>query len=443
MEKIAQKRKGNIKKFLTTNWGDYLGGLATEKLSGDFAEIVERMNKADDDARAIALGEKHGKADAPEDPISLEEVLKNAKSNVASREYIKAVADLGRFHKKVFDLTRVLLIFKINFDNVHREILFKDLDDNTKEHLKSLKSRWTKKTALNNYSYFVKEAGIMDFFSNLMNKAMRGSALAAWEKRYPAKVKQLKNDTISLLNSSYKLLNIIKQSLSVMDDARTVRRPDLFVDASEKIIREFTIYDAGEKGFKNYYDKNVKQFLESQDFVKEVETSPNLSSSPASALPIQPVVNPQTSFKPEITQQYPARSVIPTMPPVPKLKLPEEIIENEDPNSGEKFYINKATKERIPNNKINELITPNFDPKYNPKTRQKIELPFDLKKTDKEDTDPKNKKSHFSFYESLRSMSEESPRVLSAYISKYAKSIKYNDPETAVKLFNLASSIEK
>ncbi len=53
-----------------------------------------------------------------------------------------------------------------------------------------------------------------------------------------------------------------------------------------------------------------------------------------------------------------------------------------------------------------------------------------------------NKYNHQSFYESLQSLSNEDPRILAAYISKYAKSIQKNDLATAVKLFNIVKRIK-
>jgi hypothetical protein len=50
--------------------------------------------------------------------------------------------------------------------------------------------------------------------------------------------------------------------------------------------------------------------------------------------------------------------------------------------------------------------------------------------------------THTNFYNSLQKMASESPIILALYISKYAKLIKESDPETAIKLFKIASSIE-
>jgi hypothetical protein len=48
---------------------------------------------------------------------------------------------------------------------------------------------------------------------------------------------------------------------------------------------------------------------------------------------------------------------------------------------------------------------------------------------------------HRKFFESLQTLSNESPIILAGYIAKYAKAIEKTDPVVALKLFNVVKSI--
>ena len=50
--------------------------------------------------------------------------------------------------------------------------------------------------------------------------------------------------------------------------------------------------------------------------------------------------------------------------------------------------------------------------------------------------------AHANFYNSLQAMGNEDPRILVGYITKYAKSIQGDDPETAIKLFSIVKQLK-
>src|SRR5690606_17601234 len=111
-------------------------------------------------------------------------------------------AELGRFHKKIFDVVEEIKSVDLAVDKVHHEFLFKELGDSHKEQLRSLRERFKPASVEH---YFIKEAGIMDFFKNF---SRRGRALRAWEKRYPKLAGEFRNKTSSMLIKSENLLNI-------------------------------------------------------------------------------------------------------------------------------------------------------------------------------------------------------------------------------------------
>ena len=399
MDKTAQKRKGRLNKLLTTNIGDYLGGKATEMRSAEFAEMIQQMNGIDDAIRSIALGEAHGEGLAPEDPVSLTALVKSAKSNANKREYMKATADLGRFHKKISDMVNLMSSFQGNVDKIHQKFLFDDLDDEHKQHLRYFKDRWTKKSSLDN-NYFIKDASASAIF-NFLSSLVRNKALAGWEKRYPNKVKKLKDDLAALLSLSERLLSITLSSLSDMDNARTVRNPDTYITGAEKIIKAFKMYENGDSGFRKFYETHVKEMLEQQDFFKD-QPLPTIPATPP--VPEMPVAKP-----------VPAPSIIPNAPPKP-------VIVNKPPP-----FEGDVTQETAP---------------------PQMPKPTPGKSVEASKLEPSVKKmfvhqSHRQFYNSLIAMSDEAPILLSRHIRKYAKSIFNSDPEVSLKLFKIAQSIEE
>lgn len=420
MQKTAQKRSLLNKLRETVN----LGGKATEAFSPEFKELLDKLrDETDDPVRAIVTGEQIGEASAPADAISLKDLLRSAKSNVNRREYMKAVSDLGRFHKKMDDVVKILSNFKGNIDKVHERFLFEGIDDEAKQHLHDLKSRFAHRQ--NN---LVKEANILDFFTNIATE--RGRALAGWEKRYPKQVGKLKTDTAKLVGTSEKLLSVVLTVLKEMAQARSVRSPDKYIQASDKIIREYNKYNTV---FKDYYTTNVKGFLEKQELIAPTKTD---SGEKAKELGQQEVVAPPRVSPTVIDQLAPrppgAGQTIPAAPLPEVLQAPpvdiEESIKTErrPPAMLESTPPGQAIPPPPPS--PSAMVPPVMPPKMTPEEMRRLEQMHGV--------------AHQKFYDSLQKLSHESPTILALYITKYAKSIQRTDLETAVKLFKLAKSIE-
>jgi len=259
MQKTAQKRSVLNKLREMTN----VSGIAAEKFfNPEFQRVMESLREKDDQIRSLVAGESIGMGDPGNDSIALKDLLKSSKSNLNRREYMSAIADLGRFHKKLFDVVQQISKLSFDVDQVHHEFLFKDLDDEKKQHLHDLKSRF----AHNHRMEMIKEASVMDFFYNIGTK--RGRALAAWEKRYPKQVGKLKKDTAMLQGRSEALLQQVLSALKEMASARSTRNVDSYTKAADKITKAYQNYD---KSFRDYYTTNVKGFLEKVELISPTE----------------------------------------------------------------------------------------------------------------------------------------------------------------------------
>lgn len=259
MQKTAQKRSILNKLREMTN----VSGIAAEKFfNPEFQRVMESLREKDDQIRSLVAGEAIGMGDPGNDSIALKDLLKSSKSNLNRREYMSAIADLGRFHKKLFDVVQEISKLSFDVDQVHHEFLFKDLDDEKKQHLHDLKSRF----AHNRRMEMIKEASVMDFFYNIGTK--RGRALAAWEKRYPKQVGKLKKDTAVLQSRSEALLQQVLSALKEMASARSTRNVDAYTKAADKITKSYQGYD---KSFRDYYTANVKGFLEKVELISPTE----------------------------------------------------------------------------------------------------------------------------------------------------------------------------
>lgn len=425
MQKTAQKRSLLNKLREMTD----VSGIATEKFfNPEFKELMERLRtETDDPVRAIVTGEQIGEASPPPDAISLKDLLKSAKSNINRREYMKAVSDLGRFHKKMDDVVRILSSFKSNVDKVHEKFLFEGIDDESKQHLHDLKSRFASRN-----DRLVKEANILDFFTNIATE--RGRALAGWEKRYPKQVAKLKGDTAKLLVTSERLLSVTLSVLKGMAQARSVRNPDKYIEASDKIIREYGKYNTS---FKDYYSTNVKGFLEKQELIAPSktdtgETPKELGNQEVAAPPkgVSPTLIDIPS--PDVGQHGTIKA-----PPIPEALVP--------PPPGGQLTVSPTGDSAPPSSGTTGLLPPPIHESSNPPPVAPLAAPPPLPKMTPEEMrafESQHRVSHQKFYDSLQKLSNESPAILAMYISKYAKSIQSKDLATAVKLFKLAKSIE-
>lgn len=424
MQKTAQKRSLLNKLREVTN----ISGIATEKFfNPEFQDLMDRLrDQTDDPIRAIVSGEAIGNASAPDDAISLKELLKNIKSNINRREYMTAVASLSRFYHKMHDVVDLLKKFNSNVDKIHEKFLFEGLDEDNKRHLRDLKKRLSAYNEIRNAS-FVKEANILDFFTNIATE--RGRALAAWEKRYPKQLGKLKKDTGTMLQQAERLLSTTLSALKEMASARATRNPDNYIKiGNDKIVKGFEAFD---RNFKEYYNSNVKGFLEKQQFaMPDTITDPTTSVNPqAATIPAAPLgadLKGDTVVAPVVVPQDTIKD--PPAVPAPSVSVPNIT----DTTIG----LGSPPKPALPS------IPPL--PKI-PKILQAPSPPSPSTPRDTIDTSRKSKKvvkpAHQDFMESLQALAEESPILLVQHIRRYAKSIQSYDLETSIKLFKLAQSI--
>lgn len=416
MQKTGQKRSILNKLREMTN----VSGIAAEKFfNPEFKKVMQSLRKSDDTIRSIVSGSIISSKDPDEaveydilkgDPTSLKDLLKSAKSSINRREYMGAAADLGRFHKKMYDIVQFISQLNLDVDKVHHEFLFKDLTPEQKENLQSLKGRF----AATQNEYFIKEASIMDFFMNIGTK--RGRALAAWEKRYPKIVGKIKSETAAVYQKSEAMLQVVFAILKEMAAARSVRNIDNYMDAAKKIVKSFTSYDSGKGGFKSYYNDTIKPFLDKIDLFEK---------STGEISPMKTVNDNKDLSNQEISvekKDAPATELI--MPTLPKASVPEVPSLPTDPapppvgmESGPP--VNNLGFPKVPTN---------LGPKV-PVSSTNILPP------------PLPKKAYKQFLSILETMANEDPSFIAAYIKKYARSIQNVDPEVAIKLFQISKNI--
>lgn len=419
MQKTAQKRSLLNKLKEMTN----VSGIATEKVfSPEFKELMERLrDETDDPVRAIVTGEQIGNASPPSDGISMKDLLKSAKSNLNRREYMRAVSDLGRFHKKMNDVVRILSSFKSETDKIHEKFLFEGMDEEHKQHLHDLKSRFASQ-----HNSLVKEASILDFLTNIGTE--RGRALSGWEKRYPKEIGRLKASANSLLAQSERMLTVTISVLKELAKSRSVRNPDKYIQDSSKITKEYEKYD---RFFKEFYNTNVKGFLEKQELVSPVKTdnsdkSKELGNQELTDTPVVPTV--PAGPIPEALMQHPISPAY-----VPGSTVGPESIKNiipvdkSVPSSGDDRTILAPPPEHISSPAPALIPSPPPLPKMTPEEMKQFEMEHSV--------------AHHEFYQSLETLSHTNPQLMARYIGKYAKSIQSTDLKTAVKLFKLAKSI--
>jgi len=362
MYSTAQKRSLWDKTKEVTN----IGGLAAEKLfDPEFKKIMEQLrDDTDDPVRAIVSGQTIGKAN-PDEHISLKEILKSSKTNLNRHEYMKSIADLGRFHKKMSDVVLILKSFEANLDKVHHQFLFNELSPDSPDYneeyakyLHDIKERFTDKSkkAQQLQLEIIKIAGVWDFFQNVGTE--RGRALSAWEKRYPSMVREIKSVTNKLLDQSHKLLDITLTSLKAMSSARAERKVEDYIKQSSRISHAYKVYD---ELFKNYYNNNLKKIFESQQFILAQTPSPKQMDLPPSVV---------SETYPNETEAYPTETKTPQV--------------EEDPDTRSLFIdpelaaIIKEMKQSRPKQEISqEINTPVIIPEM-PEEKPAKEAPIEL-----------------------------------------------------------------
>lgn len=482
MQKIAQ-RMGT---WQTIREHTNLGGLAKENVfDPEFKEIMDKLrDDTDDPIRAIVSGNKIGKA-SPPDNHSLKDLLKLARSNFNRREYMKCIADLGRFHKRMNDVIKIINSFQYNLDKVHHRFLFDrvtpgstDYDPEYAEYIKNLKEQFSAPRTANYFeSSFIKEAGILDFFKNIGTE--RGRALSAWEKRYPARIKELKTAVKTLLDRSDSLLTKTLSTLKQMASYRASRQVDDYINSASRIAIEYKPYDAL---FKSVYEKHIKKFVESPEFsgttgtVEPTVTTESTDSSTKVEAPEeqQPKAEPSENFSqqliglmppslspaPESTSTSlgdlaasppaaspPATSPQPVNPPdKPKGRVRKPSATPAGTGAGAELA-QRALRQVSPPPPVpagtsvapapqpatqNPVIK--IDPNLSPERQKELQEMLARQS--------KPAKGHKEFFESLQVLSNEQPAVLAKFILKYAKAIEKSDPITYDNLINIIKSIQ-
>jgi hypothetical protein len=478
MQKIAQ-RMGT---WQTIREHTNLGGLAKENVfDPEFKEIMDKLrDDTDDPIRAIVSGNKIGKA-SPPDNHSLKDLLKLAKSNFNRREYMKCIADLGRFHKRMNDVIKIINSFQYNLDKVHHRFLFDrvtpgstDYDPEYAEYIKNLKEQFSAPRTANYFeSSFIKEAGILDFFKNIGTE--RGRALSAWEKRYPARIKELKTAIKTLLDRSDSLLTKTLSTLKQMASYRASRQVDDYINSASRIAIEYKPYDAL---FKSVYEKHIKKFVESPEFsgttgttgttgtAEPTVTTESTDSSTRVEAPEeqQPKAEPSESFSQQLIGL-----MQPSLSPAPESTSPGDLAATPPATSPQPINPPDKPKGRVrkpsatPASTGAELaqralrqvsppppvpagtsVAPAPQPAaQNPAIKIDPNLPKEEQERLQKLLDRQNpKKGNQEFFESLQVLSNEHPIVLAKFILKYAKAIEKSDPITYDNLINIIKSIQ-
>jgi len=480
MQKTAQKMR----------WRD----IAREKTTGnllspehwfdpEFKEIMDNLrDKTDDPIRSIISGKEIGKYPIGGDGVSCKDLIKEARDKISKREYMLAVGDIGRFHKKFVYVTNLIKEFDHNVDKVHRRFLFDEVDPSRPgynreyaKYLQDIKERFGDKKEASFRSSLIKEAGIvggvLDFFRNIGSS--RGRALLAWEMRYPGRTKGLKKDLIRLLDQSDKLLNTTINLLKTMGKARANRQVDDYVRDANKIVSNFKIYD---DTFKKFYNDHLKTLMEAQDFIEKIipeeKNKKELSKErDESKTKIREEIGEiEKSDKPG--EPAYTSSTVDVIPTSSELSRTPSVVVPSDGSSEMSLFQNPS----FPSGFVGAprgLVRPDspkappaapaapaapapaapvqpptapantvFNPALSPEKKSEIESklhPLDVILQNKPLKPPR---AHSKFVESLESMSGEHPIILSKIIMKYANSIEDSDPLFYEHLINVVNSIK-
>lgn len=384
-------------------------------IEGFFKPELDRVMKAlialDDRVRSELTGKQIGTADTPAIAHSAKDLLSQARKNFNRREYISGVSDLGMFHKKMATIIADIEKWKVDVNKIHHKFLFEGVKD---DKIQQLRDYMEKRQAQELRNQLIKEAGIMDFFYNLVNK--RGRSLAAWEKKYPKETKDLREGGSKLLDVADSLLANTIFYMKEMATARATRRPDDYMDAANKIKGDFDKFDAGDKGFKSYYANAILPFMKIKDQIEKDMAEAEAKAKAQQAASTTPSAPAPGSVRTELGTP-PTSSQSTTTAPLPAT-----------PGMGGGYVsVGPSPWAAPPPAASTEQLVSEED----------IEGPLG----EEHPTDKTPPPKHAHFFSSLKTMSNEDPRILSGYISKYAKSIQESDLETAIKLFAIVKRL--
>ncbi len=402
MQKVAQKR-GLLSKLKEMT--DVSGITAEKYFQPELLRIMTELRKIDNNVRSIALGKPVDGGDPGDDLVSMKDLIKSIKSNLNRREYMLAVAELGRFNKKLSDIYKNIVNFNKDVDKIHHQFLFQGLSPENLQYqrLKELHQKWADQQA----NELIKKASIMDFFHNIGTR--RGRALVAWEKRYPEKVKRLKEHSLNMLERSQRTFDNLLITFKIMAEARADRNIDQYMKSAEALIKDYQKY---ENEFKNYYNSEIRPLIDSAGLFTQVEAVP---AEEAKEMGKQEIKAPTDTPKFEAELATPTSEQPPIGQRVPQFPQPT------------------ATPEAVAPAAEKEAITP-------PPT-----VPSPILQEQKSPVKPPvkpQKKAYVDFIKSLESLSHEDPLILASYIKKYAHQIASKDPETSIQLLNIVRSIK-
>ncbi len=452
MYKLAQER--GVLDWLSEKTD--VGGIATESApflnQPGFKDLMDKLRMTDDNARSIALGKSVGEGEAPADSTSMKDLLKEAESSFNRREYMRAAAFLGRFHRKFEDIINVLKNFNADVSSIHEKFILEGLDPETQEQIFKMREKMHPKTAS-----FNKEASIRDFFVNIFTD--RGRALSAWEKRYPEKAKVLKTKTADMLKNAKSTFDNLSKIFKEMSSARNKRLVEKY-DAG--ITKLTSLYNKHDSAFRDYYANYIKSFADKlaeqaekakAEQAKKLETElpksekpvsekePSKAEVPELVVPVK--LGPTSSERETGILPPPSSSSAPTaVSPLkpfeislsPKAESVREVI---TPQSGQ---LSAFMPSKLPSPSAPPTIPGGVS------TLQTGEEPETEKDTEREERStlitglsPAKKAALLN---SLISLGSESPLLLKSYLSKYANLVKNEDPRLAKSLFEIVSRIE-
>lgn len=448
MQKIAQRR--GILNKLREKINAPLGGAAEQFFNPQFSGVMDSMREIDSNARSIVAGKSLENGDPGPDPVSLKDLLKSAKSNLNRREYMTAVADLSRFHKKIAHLLSEFAKFDSKLDEIHHQFLVKDVGDEHLDEIRNLKKRWANDRQQE--ARIIKEAGaIADFLKSWSDP--RGRALRFYDKRYGKErlIKALRSGVTNGIRDGERLLGKVLVSLGEMATARATRNPDKYSEGINKIKGAFGVYDASFKAFYNDVVKPVSDKLVPEKS-EEIPTTEQAGATEIDDRDTNPVPPPLPSQVPVPSLPVPGRDSAhpitedaPTPSSVPRDR-PQEFghdieeymrqLENQSVHTSPSVPPSPAVPGAVsPLGKSGPTMF-GVAPPANPPKMETIPYGSGMTAAPKVPV-----LAHKNFYASLESMSGEHPQILANYISKYAQSIQGTDPATAIKLLQIAKSV--